>query len=49
MCEVDVHAAEAEHVGLAKQDVNLHRLGHVRRFAIGVGQCLGRLAKRSNG
>ena len=44
-----LYGSKPQHVGLAEQDVNLHRLGHVRRFAIGVGQCLGRLAKRSNG
>ena len=27
--------AEADHVGLAEQDEDLNRLGHVRRFAVG--------------
>lgn len=30
------HLAQADHVGLAQQDEDLNRFGHIRRFAVGL-------------
>ena len=40
---VSGNLAKTKHVGLAQQDVHLHRLAHVGRVAVGVGQLSGDL------